>query len=239
MKVYAKQVNPRYQESPLWLGAEFFPVNIAVCGNRDFDKHLPEVFKRVQDVLDAGELAEVLEDMSKKTYFKEASLLDYASIKEACTFMIPKTSGEYSREEAEALAALVLYYSQERNSSRQDEVLCKVLSIVDGRKWSGRTIRGNCQGDWQNVFYPVDEWSREELNVFEIEYFNTGSEWIIKEVEDVPDDADDGPGWSIYCTSWNYDGIRREIIDALGYEPDSLKLYKWTGERTVDVHEEV
>ena len=30
MKIYAKQVSPEYQESPLFLGDEFFPDNIAV-----------------------------------------------------------------------------------------------------------------------------------------------------------------------------------------------------------------
>lgn len=33
MKVYARQISPEYQESPLFMGEEFFPDNIAVCGN--------------------------------------------------------------------------------------------------------------------------------------------------------------------------------------------------------------
>lgn len=42
MKIYAKQVPPEYQESPLFLGDEFFPDDIAVCGNRDYMEHCPE-----------------------------------------------------------------------------------------------------------------------------------------------------------------------------------------------------
>lgn len=60
MKVYAKQVPPEFQESPLFI-PECFPENIAVCGNRDFISHKPEVFERVQSVLEQRELAEVLE----------------------------------------------------------------------------------------------------------------------------------------------------------------------------------
>lgn len=44
MKIYAKQVNPEYQESPIFYDG-CFPDNIAVCGNRDFNRHCPEIFK--------------------------------------------------------------------------------------------------------------------------------------------------------------------------------------------------
>ena len=59
MKVYAKQIAPEYQESPLFIDG-CFPNNIAVCGNRDFNTHKPEIFEKVQTVLEQGELAEVL-----------------------------------------------------------------------------------------------------------------------------------------------------------------------------------
>lgn len=61
MKVYARQIAPEYQESPLFMGEEFFPDNIAVCGNRDYTSHKPKLFEKVQTVLEQGELAEVLE----------------------------------------------------------------------------------------------------------------------------------------------------------------------------------
>ena len=34
MKVYARQIAPEYQESPLFLGDEFWPENVLVYGNR-------------------------------------------------------------------------------------------------------------------------------------------------------------------------------------------------------------
>ena len=54
MKIYARQINPEYQESPLFMGDEFFPDNIAVCGNRDYHSHKPELFENVQNVLEQG-----------------------------------------------------------------------------------------------------------------------------------------------------------------------------------------
>lgn len=35
MKIYAKQISPEYQESPLFLGDEFWPEGIILDGNRD------------------------------------------------------------------------------------------------------------------------------------------------------------------------------------------------------------
>lgn len=238
MKVIAKQVNPRYQKSPIFY-PDCFPENIALCGNRDFAEHLPDVFELVRDVLDGGELAEIVEDIRNGSYLEDAGVLGYSSIAEAVKeyFYIPGRT--YSPEEVEKIADLVLYYSTERNSSKQDETFCKLLSVVDGRKWDTRTIRGTCQSDWQDVFYPVDEWNREALDAFEIEYFNMGSEWKICEFTDDEEVDEDEPGFYLYCTSWNHDGIRAEIISALGYEPDTLTLYAHVGERTISVWEEV
>ena len=51
MKMYARQVNPEYQESPLFLGEEFFPENIAVFGNRDFAEHMPDVVRQAKNIV--------------------------------------------------------------------------------------------------------------------------------------------------------------------------------------------
>ena len=54
MKTFARQISPEYQENPLFLGEDFFPDNIAVCGNRDYCEHLPATFEKVREVLTAG-----------------------------------------------------------------------------------------------------------------------------------------------------------------------------------------
>ena len=63
MKVYARQISPEYQESPLFIGDEFFPDNIAVFGNRDYVEHFPEIVQRVREILNNGELADILENV--------------------------------------------------------------------------------------------------------------------------------------------------------------------------------
>ena len=115
--------------------------------------------------------------------------------------------------------------------SRENEILCKVLSIVDSRAWDWQTIRGSCQSDWQEVFFPVDEWNEEALRDFETQYFNEGTEWLVDDGEYDPEN--DSPlninGYSVYCTSWSEDGIRQEIADAEGTSPENVVLYAFEG----------
>lgn len=42
--IYARQVPPEEQESPLWYDL-YFPDDIAVFGNRDFNEHIPEFLR--------------------------------------------------------------------------------------------------------------------------------------------------------------------------------------------------
>lgn len=233
MKVYAKQVAPEYQESPLFIDG-FFPEDIAVCGNRDYKEHCPEVFERIYTVLSVGELAEVLEDCNGwKDWYK--------NITEVITDYLPPEKAKYSTRDIGALKKLVLQYA-ECSRREEDSILCAVLSIVTGQEWDCRIIRGCCQSDWNYIYYPVANWSRGALEAFEIEYFNTGSEWIIDEGKfdpenDIPSNIN---GYSVYCTSWNDEGIKKEIADSEGVDPADVVLYAFEGwNRTAQYREVV
>ena len=65
MKIYARQVAPEYQESPLFMGPEMWPENITITGNRNFNAHETPLFEMVYHVLESGELAEILDDLKK------------------------------------------------------------------------------------------------------------------------------------------------------------------------------
>lgn len=47
MKIYAKQINPEFQESLLFEDG-LFPENMVVCGNRDFKERKTAVFTLVE-----------------------------------------------------------------------------------------------------------------------------------------------------------------------------------------------
>lgn len=232
MKIYARQISPEYQESPLFMGDEFFPDNIAVCGNRDYHSHKPELFENVQNVLEQGELAEILEyPKNWADWYKNAT--------QAITEYLPPTNGKkYSTNAIHALRCLVLDYSC-CACSKENEIICKVLSIVDGRLWDWQTIRGSCQRDWQEVFYPVDEWDKAALEAFEVQYFNTGSEWIVHDEAESPESPDEINGFSMYCIGWNTDAIKAEIAEAAGGSPEEVVLYQFSGYSRTPIYEEV
>ena len=233
MKIYAKQISPDCQESPLFLGDEFFPDNIAVFGNRDYKEHCPDFINNVWEVLRQGELADILEDVKEWADC-------YKNVTEAINDYLPPEHGKrYSTNAIHALKNYVIDFSSCPHS-REYEILCNVLSIVTGKKWDYQTIRGCCQGDWNYIFYPADEWTKEQIEVFETEYFNTGTEWIVHDENTDPESPEEISGFSIYCVSWNKEGIRKEIAEAVtDGDPANVILYEFVGYSQTAVYKEV
>lgn len=108
--------------------------------------------------------------------------------------------------------------------------ILRALHLVTGKRYEKRTIRGSCQGDWQEVYYPVADYTREALDILETEYFNTGTEWIIDP---------DGENYSMYCHSWDNAGIRQEIANEAGTTPENVILQVFTGWKRTPEYAEV
>lgn len=236
MKIYARQINPECQESPLFICDDFFPDDIAVFGNRDFAEHLPDVVRRVREVLRAGDLDVALYDFIDTEREKEPI---YATEAEAVADYLPPESsrGEYTATDVDTIIEGVQAYAAARRIMDENNALCAVLSVVTGQKWACKQLCGDCQSDWNYIYYPVDSWSRAALEGFETEYFNTGTEWIIHDGKDIPEEPDDISGYSVYCTEWNDEGIRSELSSAAGCAPEDVILYKYAGSRSVAIYE--
>ena len=205
MKIYAKQVPPEYQESPLFM--EEWPENVFVFGNRHFQDH-------------AGRLEDIrrgLEDISDVCNGYGCTNNLHAAI----WYEMPRDSGApYTRAERLELVKLAKNYTEYSNSSSdENEIFCAVLELITGQKYEYATIRGCCQGDWQEIIYPA-AYGREWLQCFEMEYFNTGTEWSVNV---------DGCNVSVYTYSWKDDETRAEIAAAVGVDPGDVILYSFTG----------
>ena len=234
MKIYARQINPMHQESPLFFGEEFWPEDITVAGNRDYKEHWNKDFRRVYEVLENGELADFLDDFER---YKKCDWYDTRT-KAIMDFLWPTHKERYSTKEIHELCNLIPEYGYVHRGYRDDDdVLCDVASIVLGKNYEHATICGCCQRDWNDVFYPADDWSREALENFETEYFNTGSEWIVHDEKEAPENPEDISGWGVYCHGWNDEQIRKEIADAAGGDPADVVLYKHAGTYSVDKYE--
>ena len=224
MKIYAIQVPPEYQESPLFFPG-CFPENIAVYGNRDLNEHAPEVFTRAREALHSGELLEAWKDINdggRGYYYNWASAL--------VMLVPPENRGPYTREERKnRWPDIARRYYEARTNDDENRALCDALELMTGEPWDITTIHGCCQGDWQNVCYPVNAWSREAIAEVETMYFNTGTEWIIHESDTEPDGSDDIDGFSCYVTEWRDDDIRKTLANVAGHPDAEVVLYQFSG----------
>ena len=210
MKIHAYQCPPEYQESPLFTDESFFD-GVEVFGNKQFNDHTSDLFRNIPGMLD--DIAEELHDLENgiKQY------TDFSTILEAFT-----GRDNYTRQERKKWIDVVKRWTETDDETR---VFCDVLQLLTGidHKWA--TLRGCSQSDWQHIIYPA-KLGADWLRSFEIEYFNTGTEWEIEEEQ----------GLFIYCT--NIDP-RAEIADVMGTDPDDVILYEFDGWKRTPKYKEV
>ena len=217
-KIYAKQVNPMYQGdfTADILDDEYYS-NITISGNNHLYGRQTDVFSRVKQVLHSGDLAYYLDNIGS----------DYSSYQTATEaindYLYRKDGKQYSCKDIHDLKILVDEYST-CHHSEENGIICKVLSIVTRKEYDYTEIRGYCQGDWNVIFYPVDEYNSSDIRTFEAYYFNTGSEWIIHDSDSIPENADDIDGYSMYCITYD---IKKEIAEAEGISPEDVILYEY------------
>lgn len=200
--IKAVQIDPAYQDPCL---DDYVFDDISVFGNRHFNEHLQPVVEMVRDAVKYGELISDINNLQHWT-------CPYMTATEAINDIIPaeKKNGKgYSTRDIHAIKAIL------GNPQLDDEdVITALLSIVTGTEWEYKCIRGCCQGDWNYAYYRKEDFPN-GIDEFEVEYFNTGSEWLV-------DDE-----LSVYCHSWRDEDIATEIADAYGCAAGDIELVHW------------
>lgn len=215
-KIYARQVPPEHQESPLQMCGEW-PENVYVFGNRQYIERAERLNDIRAALLELGDIWEELNDGGRGWY---------NSWKEALEDIAPHddTRREYTRAERMQWAKLAAAWEW-CASSKEDSLLCQALQLITGEKYKASCIRGCCQGDWQNIIYPAS-YGDTFRDAFETEYFNTGTEWIIHDGDDAPEDPEEIDGYAMYCYSYD---PRAEIAAETGTVPADVILYEFDG----------
>ncbi len=200
MKFIAKQVPPEYQESPLFYGDEFFE-NIICDGNRDYMSRTTRTYDIITKYIDdacydyQNKLTNTITEILQQYGFEKRSGKRWSPSELHMWKLI--FSGEYSEE----------------------NTITNALNLLTAGNWECHTIRGYCQGDWQDIYYNTKEYSKNDIELFTIEYFNMGEEWIIH-----PDD-DEEETTSIYT----HNEPRAEIAEAFGVALEDIELYLFDG----------
>lgn len=222
MKIYAYQVAPEYQKSPLY--TEDIPENVYIFGNKRFTGRGADDIKNIiNSMYDAADELKAL--MRARSY--------YNSFIEIIADMLPAPThkNEYTRAERLQWRALLLHF--DAGAVTENDAITKALELITGREYAAAQICGCCQGDWNNIIYP-SEYGPEWLKDFEIEYFNMGDEWRIHE-----DSPDSNYMYYFYTHAWNEDGQRAEIAIAAGVDPADVVLYVFDGYERNAIYKEV
>ena len=234
--IYARQIPPEYQESPLYFNDLCFPQDIAVFGNRDFHEHIPEFFEDVKNELDNATIADDLDNIDVKNNGGSSQYCYYESYQECINDCIPPHNRDpYTDHEIQTLRKLINDYQYAPQGSKTEkEMLCKIISIATGQTWDYTCIHGCVQSDWNYIYYP-DTWTDDMVKRFEIEYFNMGTEWIIHCADDaeseIPNDPEEIQGYTCYCHGCKDQEVKKEIckIDGRETDPEMVVLYAFDG----------
>lgn len=103
-----------------------------------------------------------------------------------------------------------------------EKAICEGLKLITGEGWAYKELRGCSQGDWNGCYYIVSVWTAEALNALEMEYFNMGTEWTLK-------DEDGEEWWNVYTHYWTDEENRAEIAKVIGVESEDVTLYLFDG----------
>ena len=185
-------------------------------GNRYYKERKPEFFQKILDAVDDWVFADLLRlNENPEEVIREIS--------ESVPPCAGRTEG-YSAAEIEKLRKFIPAWFYEETSDNE-ALLCKILSIVTGKTWGYRCIHGSSQSDWNYFFYLTDEWTDKSIGDFETRYFNEGTEWIVHDEATIPCGPKDIHGFGLYCTSSDMDGIKQEIAQAASGNPEDVVLY--------------
>lgn len=227
--LYAKQVSPEYQESPLFMVDEW-PEGIILDGNKRYNSHTIPAYDHIIRYFD--EMAGEWENSRFYWTYENGQSVKHSKRPEYTLKEILRDYG-FSREDGKA------WTTKQRHEWRQlmesdhagddDEIILPALRLLTGKEWAAFTIRGTCQGEYQEGYYIIDEWNKEAREHFEAEYFNTGSEWIIHDEDTEPQSPEEISGYSVYCYGWNDDLIRAEIAEHGETSPENVVLYAFEG----------
>lgn len=238
-KVYARQINPEYQESPLFI-EDFFPEDIILTGNRQYKAHTTPAYDQIIENFD--DMAETWDGDGHYYVWENGAYVTYPRKRELILADVLRYYG-FEREDGKPWTTRQRHkwrlMMESGKSAEDDEIILAALELITGHKWEAGSISGSCQGDYQDIYYQADAWTREAIDAFECEYFNYGSEWIIHDEDTALETPEDISGYSVYCHGCNDDRIRAEIAAIAGVDPADVVLYAFDGYQKIEIYREV
>ncbi len=206
MKIYAKQLDPEFFDYRVY--EDNVDEDIIVEGNRDYPGFHDEDLKSIKEFINNYNCYDY-------DVFYDGKIKDYAT-----DYLPQKDNGKkYSPKELHQL-------KQSLDNMDDEETIVLCLSIIKGKEYKAGCIRGCCQGDWCQIYYPAST-NQKEIDYLEAVYFGTGTEYEVHDSDNEVNNADDIEGFSILVTAWRIEDIKEEIASCFrNATADDVTLYQ-------------
>jgi len=222
-KIYATTLNPESYDYRVYDISDDDGNTVIIDGGRDYPSidstgYLTKIKKLINEY----------SDYELEVYHNNSimDLLDY--------YLPKKENGKHlSPKEAHVI-------KQALETERDTDIICDCLSIITGKIYLMRGLRGCCQGDYIEAYYPVEDGIQKYLNWIEAWYFGTGTEVMVHDSDFEPESAEDVEGWTFYTDSWEIEDIKAEIKSQCGYkDTDEVEVVLWLYKSTYTVKHDV
>lgn len=213
--IYAKTLNPEDFDYRVYDISEDDYNEVFILGGRDYcdidnKEYLAKIKKLINDY-----------DSWDYDYYYHNKIMDFLRD------MLPKKENgkRLSPREAHNIK-IVLDKGDEDNS------ICECLSVITGKEYVHGGLRGCCQGDYVDAYYPTDT-SQSYIDFIEAWYFGTGTEILIHDCQIPPKDESEIEGFTFYTGTWNTEQLKREIKSECGYkDEDDVDVVLWLYENS-------
>ena len=226
-KIYAKTLNPECFDYRVYDIREDDDNEVIIDGGRDFinidQKGYLLAIKKVISAYNSWDY----------DYYYKNSIMDLLK-----DYLPKKENGKkLSPKEAHNIKSIIECWNNDM--VEKEDIICECLSIITGKIYKHTGLRGCCQGDYVEAYYPVEENIRKYLDYIEAWFFGTGTEILVYDGDLTPESADDiEDGWTFYTASWKISDIKEEIRSRSGASKDvEVMLYKYTNTRTIHIDE--
>lgn len=213
--IYARTLNPEDFDYRIYDIQEDEGNDVFIDGGRHFcnidNKGYLEVIKKL------------INDYCYCEYYYNNSIMAYLQ-----DYLPKKENGKRlsPREANKILVALDL--------DDDEEVIATCLSVITCKPYAHTGLRGTCQGDYVEAYYPVRKGIQEYLDWIECWFFGTGVEVEVSD-EDA-NSPDEVSGWTFYTASWRTEDLKAEIKSQCGYkDDDEVEVKLWLYEDSYNI----
>lgn len=218
-KYFAYQVDPEYQESPLW---QFYPESfefVSVFGNR-YEREII-----------SSDIALIMKVLKNDTFIFDFEDSENNQVrKDVLNYWFDGDLPEISDEQMIQLSDFI--------GMEDPNMIAAVFSILTGKQYVWYQIKGSCQREWNYIYWCKTDHPHFDHLAFECEYYNEGSEWLCR---DRPIECEHPIAYEefVYTHGWLDRDIREEIAREIGVEPSDIVLFEFTGYKRFPEYKEI